>query len=299
LKRSNRLVLLIGIFLAVVAFVLILVTLQGGGTTPTDQPATTAKFVIARVDIPLGAKIQEDQLGYKEVPLADKLVNGFADTSFVVGQTARQSVTAGQAITTDILTGSSGSIADIEVPAGKVAMALQVDQVSGVGTITKAGDHVDLLIALTGDKFPVVTLNPDDDSITVVSGLNSTSVKLLLQGMQVLGTLLPPPPQATGDNTGTTEDPETSLTGQQQIVILALDAQQVEVMKYAQVEASISIVLRSADDFRDPVTGLPLDPTLIVPATTTGITLKGIVDDYGVLIPQLVEAILPAQPANP
>lgn len=300
MKRSNRLVLLIGIFLAVVAFVLILVTLQGGGTGPgPDTPPTTAKFVIAKVDIPLGAKIQEDQLGYKEVPIADKLVNSFADTSFVVGQTARQSVTAGQAITTDILTGSSGSIADIEVPAGKVAMALQVDQVSGVGTITKAGDHVDLLIALTGDKFPVVTLNPEDDSITVVSGLNSTSVKLLLQGMQVLGTLLPPPPQATGDNTGAPTDPETALTGQQQIVILALDAQQAEVVKYAQVEANISIVLRSADDFRDPATGLPLDPTLIVPATTTGITLKSIVDDYGVLIPQLVEAILPAQPANP
>ena len=301
MKRSNRLVLLIGIFLAVVAFVLILVTLQGGGGGGGGTPAepTTAKFVIATVDIPLGAKIQEEQLGYKDVPIADKLTNGFADTSFVVGQTARQSVTAGQAITTDILTGSSGSIANIEVPAGKVAMALQVDQVSGVGTITKAGDHVDLLIALTGDKFPVVTLNPEDDSITVVSGLNSTSVKLLLQGMQVLGTLLPPPPQATGDNTGTTEDPETALTGQQQIVILALDAQQAEVVKYAQVDASISLVLRSADDFRDPVTGLPLDPTLIVPATTTGITLKSIVDDYGVLIPQLVEAILPAQPANP
>ncbi|MEW6225143.1 MAG: Flp pilus assembly protein CpaB [Chloroflexota bacterium] len=301
MKRSNRLVLLIGIFLAVVAFVLILVTLQGGGTGPgPDTPPTTAKFVIAKVDIPLGAKIQEDQLGYKEVPIADKLVNSFADTSFVVGQTARQSVTAGQAITTDILTGSSGSIADIEVPAGKVAMALQVDQVSGVGTITKAGDHVDLLIALTGDKFPVVTLNPDDDTITVVSGLNSTSVKLLLQGMQVLGTLLPPPPAQTGDNTGgATGDAETSLTGQQQIVILALDAQQSEVVKYAQVEGNISIVLRSADDFRDPATGLPLDPTLIVPATTTGITLKSIVDDYGVLIPQLVEAILPAQPANP
>ena len=300
MKRSNRLVLLIGIFLAVVAFVLILVTLQGGTGGPNpDAPPTTAKFVIAKVDIPLGAKIQEDQLDYKQVPIADKLVNSFADTSFVVGQTARQSVTAGQAITTDILTGSSGSIADIEVPAGKVAMALQVDQVSGVGTITKAGDHVDLLIALTGDKFPVVTLNPEDDSITVVSGLNSTSVKLLLQGMQVLGTLLPPPPAQTGDNTGTAEDPETSLTGQQQIVILALDAQQSEVLKYAQVEGNISIVLRSADDFRDPATGLPLDPTLIVPAPTTGITLKSIVDDYGVLIPQLVEAILPAQPANP
>jgi Flp pilus assembly protein CpaB len=78
-------------------------------------------------------------------------------------------------------------------------------------------------------------------------------------------------------------------------VILGVDAQQAEVIKYAQTEGDISIVLRSADDFRDPVTGLPLDPTLIVPVTTTGITLKSLVDNYGVLVPQLVEAILPTQ----
>jgi Flp pilus assembly protein CpaB len=157
---------------------------------------------------------------------------------------------------------------------------------------------VDMLIGLTGDKFPVVTLDPETNSVAVVSGLNSTSVKLLLQGMQVLGTLLPPPPADTGATEGETTTSETALTGQQQIVIVALDAQQAEVIKYAQIEGSISLILRSADDFRDPTTGLPLDPNLIVGATTSGITLKGLVDDYGVLVPQLVEAILPAQAAG-
>ena len=45
-------------------------------------------------------------------------------------------------------------------------MAVQVDQVSGVGTLTQAGDLVDMVVGLTADKFPVVTLNPGDDSIT-------------------------------------------------------------------------------------------------------------------------------------
>ena len=52
-----------------------------------------------------------------------------------------------------------------------------------------------MVVGLTDDKFPVITVNPADDSVTVVSGLNSTSVKVLLQGMQVLGTLLPPAAQ--------------------------------------------------------------------------------------------------------
>ena len=305
MKRSNRLVLLIGIFLAVVAFVLVLVSLQGGGGGGGGTPPqpTTTHWVVAKIDIPLGSKITADMVDSSgEKPIADKPVNGYGDVSQVIGKTVRATVTAGQAITSDVFTGATGNITNIEVPAGKVAMALQVDQVSGVGTLTTPGDHVDMLIALTGGAFPVVTLNPQDQSVTVVSGLNNTSVKLLLQGMEVLGTLLPPAAPATGNNAqaspGTGGGP-TTLNGQQQIVIVAVDAQQAEVIKYAQVEGNISLVLRSADDFRDPTTGLPLDPKLIVPATTTGITLKSLVDDYGVLVPQLVEAILPGQSPRP
>jgi Flp pilus assembly protein CpaB len=304
LKRSNRLVLLIGVFLAIVAFVGVLILFQqggGGGGGGRVEERTTVDVVIAASDIPLGSKITADMLTTEKRDKADQPPDGYSVPSDVIGQTARQSVTQGQYISTAILSGDSGSIANIEVPAGKVAMAIQVDQVSGVGTITKAGDHVDMLIGLTGDKFPVVTLDAETNSVSVVSGLNSTSVKLLLQGMQVLGTLLPPPPQDTGNNAEgeDTGQPDTALTGQQQIVIVAVDAQQAEVIKYAQIEGSISLVLRSADDFRDPETGLPLDPNLIVPVTTAGITLKSLVDDYGVLVPQLVEAILPAQAANP
>ena len=138
-------------------------------------------------------------------------------------------------------------------------MAVQVDQVTGVGTVIKTGDYVDMVVGFTGDKFPVITLNPADDTFTVVSGLNSTSVKVLIQGMQVLGTLLPPPPArptARPTTAPTTARPAARpSTGQQQIVILAVDAQQAEVIKFAQLDGSISLVLRSADDFLDPVTG--------------------------------------------
>jgi len=298
LKRSNRLVLLIGIFLALVAFVLVVMTLQGTREGPNLTP-TTVTVVIAARDIPLGAKITADAVTTEERPLADDPPDGYSAPGDVIGQTARQAATKGQTITSAIVYGTGGSVGAITVPVGKVGIAVQVDQVSGVGTLTKTGDFVDMLVALTGDKFPVVTVNPDDQSITVVSGINSTSVKLLLQGAQVIGTLLPPPPADTGNNAeaspGTDAGAPTSLNGQQQIVILAVDAQQAEIIKYAQLDGSISLVLRSADDFRDPVTGEPLDPTLIVPAQTTGVTLRSLVDNNGILVPELVEAILPAQ----
>src|SRR6185295_13513651 len=159
--------------------------------------------------------------------------------------------------------------------------------------------YVDMIVGFTGDKFPVITLNPADDSFTVVSGLNNTSVKVLIQGMQVLGTLLPPPPASNDTSSDTsgdsTSEPSTTLDeGQHQIVILAVDAQQSELIKFAQLDGNISLTLRSADDFLDPNTHQPL-PDGPVPDDTTGIILKGLVDTYGVIPPELVETVLPAQ----
>ena len=83
-------------------------------------------------------------------------------------------------------------------------MAVQVDQVSGVGTIINAGDYVDMVTGITGtDKVPSniapVPAAPRAARLARPRGLtpeirpyNPTTVKTLIQGIQVLGTLLPP-----------------------------------------------------------------------------------------------------------
>ena len=71
--------------------------------------------------------------------------------------------------------------------------------------------------------------------------------------MQVLGTLLPPPPRRgqTAPRLRRSQRPAaTSLTGQQEIVILAVTAQQAEVIKFAQMDGSIILVLRSRGGLR-------------------------------------------------
>jgi Flp pilus assembly protein CpaB len=180
------------------------------------------------------------------------------------------------------------------------AIAVQVDMVSGVGTLIKTGDYVDMVVGLTGDKFPVVTLNPQDDSITVVAGLNSTSVKLLLDGIQVLGTIRQAAPTtgnqgnqpAPSAGAAATERPTTLNDETQELVLLGVTAQQAEVIKFAQIDGTISLVLRSSADFVD-ANG---EPIVSLPPGTTGIILKTLVDGgYGVLRPELVEAIIPAQ----
>jgi pilus assembly protein CpaB len=296
LKRSNRLVLLVGVFLAIVAFVAVLL-LRPGTPTPEQQVKTTQPTVIATADILLGARIQADQVRVEEKPIDGRDADAFGDVSQVVGQKVRQPVVAGQAITARTLSGgATGQILDIEVPRGKRAMTVRVDQVTGVGTVIKTGDYVDMIVGFPPDAFPVITTNPADDSFTVVAGLNSRSVKVLLQGMQVLGTLLPPPPPQAEGQQQQQGQAGTALTDQQEIVALAVDPQQAEVIKFAQItgEGAISLILRSGDDFLDPATGQPIDPPPL-PDPTTGIILKSLVDRYGVLPPELIETVLPAQ----
>jgi pilus assembly protein CpaB len=300
LKRSNRLVLLIGVFLAIVAFVGVIL-LRPGSSGPGNQTQAPTKLptVVAAVDIPLGARITADKVTTTDLDVAGRSPGAYGDVSQVLNKKVRDKVVAGQQLTPDTFGETAqGQIIDIEVPPTKRAITVEVDQVTGVGTVIKTGDYVDMVVLFPPDQFPVITANPQDNSFTVVAGLNGTSVKLLLQGMQVLGTLLPPAPAQPQAQEGQQQQAPSGTAlqeGQHEIVALNVDAQMVEVIKFAQVAGNISLVLRSADDFIDPTTGLPLE-TPPLPDETTGIILKTLVDRYGVLPPELIETVLPEQP---
>lgn len=306
MKRSNRLVLLIGIFLAVVAFAGVLILSGGGrsGSSGPPPPPTELPTVFAIADIPLGTKIRADQVQVRQQPITQRDVTAFSSDTLVIGKVVRENVVNGAQLTALTLTGgSSGQILNLEVPAGQRAISIRVDQVTGVGTVIKNGDFVDLVVGLGAEAFPVITINPADDSVVPVAGLNGTSVKLLLQGMQVLGTLLPPPPPAADPNAPAPPpgNQPTGLTEQQQIVILSATAQQVEVIKFAELVApdqGRSLVLRSPDDFVDEA-GNKLPPEAIIPDVTTGIILKTLVDIYGVLPPELIETVIPGASPRP
>src|SRR6185436_3626740 len=218
LKRSNRLVLLIGVFLAVVA-------------------------VVAVTEITLGATVTQDMVTVQELKVDERKDNAIVSDKLIIGEVARRKIIAGAQLTTSDFATSGTACGTIDVPPTLRAMSVMVDQVSGVGTIINAGDYTDAVVGFTGDKFPVVTVDPKDDTITVVQGLNGTTVKMLIEGMQVLCRQLPPPPAAAQGQQGqqpaqptTGGEQQTSLTGQQEIVILAVTPTQAEILKFAQLD---------------------------------------------------------------
>ena len=322
-RSSNRLVLLVGLFLAVVAFVLIAIMFQnnaGGGSGGPSAAPTTANVVVAAKDIALGSKITADAVQTKSVPVGDKPADSYGDPSQVIGQTVRQNVTSGQLVTSVVLTGGT-SIQDISVPAGYVGISVLVDQVTGVGTLIKAGDYVDVVTGFNifpevsydkatpaptaraaGSPKPTPTPNPSAQpssaNVTINAvdgaGYNPNSVKTVVEGLQVLGTLLRQP---TGDAAASGAPGTTLVDGQKQIVILAATAQQAEAIRYAQVDSggSIALLLRSSADCQTPdgkASSCPIIPT-------SGITLRMMVDSWGVLPPQVVQVLEPTPYPSP
>ncbi len=291
MKRSNRLIILIGILLAVVAFVGVLILGSGGGGTGGGgaTPPPTVKVVTAKVDIALGTVVTADMLSTKDENSDLVPVNAVTEPKSIVGVPVRQTVYTGQVMQTSMFSAAGvSSSAEIlkNLEPGFRAMAVQVDQVTGVGTIIQPGDRVDVVISFedTDAKFPVVAEGattregtpPQEVRNFKVSDdlLNNTSIKVLVQNSKVLGTLLPPPPAENSQQASpppASSGGQVALTGQQQIVILQLTAQQVELVRFAQLDGNLSLVLRATGDKDAP------------PDVTTGITLFELVERWGVL----------------
>ena len=102
MKRSNRLILLIGFLLAAVAFVGIVLLLNnqgGGGGGGGDVPdAAKSTIVVTTADVPLGTTITADLVTAQEVKITEKPVGAYTLTSEVIGRTITTQLTKGQLI---------------------------------------------------------------------------------------------------------------------------------------------------------------------------------------------------------
>lgn len=295
MKRSNRLILLIGILLAVVAFVEIIVIFQGGGgvtgggAAPT--PPAQLPTVYAKTDIPFGTTVTASMVESQLKPVDQRAADAFGDVRSVIGRTMTTAIIAGNQLEEADFALSRAGQAPIapNIAPGLRAVAVQVDQVSGVGTLINVGDRVDVIAAFDSKEWimpvPPVTGNAVP-SVAPVAG-NATTVKVLVEGLQVVGTLLPPPAatqsQGQPSPSAAPEAGTTALTGQQEIVIVAATPQQAEIIRFAQLDGTITLALRSPKDFVD-ANGKPVVPPV---DKTTGIILKTLVEQYGVLPPDL------------
>jgi pilus assembly protein CpaB len=292
-RRTSRLVLLLGIFLAALVFIVVLLANPGGGggTGQQAQPSAPveARVLIAAADIPLGTVITEELVPtafrQETLPVSAIRADAFGDASQAIGKTTRATLRSGQQV-------GAGDFQNrpipLEVAPGERAFAIQVNELTGVGNLVDVGDNIDLIISLSGGAFPVVQVL-DDGSVTVVAGINPLSVKLplLLQDVQIIGTITQPaPPPAEGTEGQPAPSAPPVITGASKLLILSVTPAQAEVLLFARTSGTLDVILRS-----------PADAGVTV--ETTGVILKTLVDDYGILPPEIVQVPIPTPLENP
>jgi len=285
LRRTSRLVLLAGIFLAAITFIVIVLLFNTNNNQtlpPGASQATDRNVVVAVQDIPFGTLVTSAMVTTQKVAITAANPGAFRDPSQIIGQKNTAAVSAGQQLTAEMF-GAAGA-ANVHPDPGKGfrAFAVTVNSNPDVGAVdlVQVGDYVDVLIS---EDVPVVAKNPDG-SVTgpppgVVIPNRSVKLPLLLENIQVIGLIDTAPPAATPAQNGQPAATAAPNLASSKILILAVTPAQAEVLLFARTTGKIDVVYRSAQD-TDQV-------------ATDGVILKTLIDKYGVLPPNVIVSQLP------
>ena len=296
MKRSNRLVILVGVLLAVLAFVAIVILLNQRGTVDPEAQPTTETVLVATQDIEIGDPVTPDAVEEVQVDPEAVVETPLRSASQVRGQPAIFAVPAGTQVTAELIGTAADPSRDIAalLQPGEKAVTFQVDRATGVDFLVKPGDTIDIVMSQeisvlqeTADSIA----NDDPEApprFEPVAGLeNQRTVKAVLQDKRVLyvsstRAIEAKPEDTNGDGVVDEQDTQAEQAPVDTVLIVfAGPVQDAEVVKFAQNDfseiGSLTAVVRHADD--DAV------------EETLGITIDQLVEEYGLRIPGLVEQL--------
>jgi pilus assembly protein CpaB len=293
-KRSNRLVIFLGVLLAVAAFVGIVILLNK--TAPVSPEATKVNVLVAKQDIAIGDPVTPAKVEVQEVLATAVKGTAMTDTSQVGGQPALTAIAKGSQVSQEdigLVQNPGGPPISTLLKPGEKAIAFQVDRVTGLDFLVKAGDHVDIVLSER-----ITVLQPTQDSVgkpasqqrfETVQGLDAVrTVKTVLQNKRVLYVS-----QSRTVTQAATASASPAPGGQAQtpatidrvVIVIAGTDQDSEVIKFAQNDVSeigvLTAVLRNTQDSATE--------------KTTGITIDRLVTQYGLAIPNIIKSLSPGR----
>jgi Flp pilus assembly protein CpaB len=305
-KRSNRLVILVGVLLAILAFVAIVILLSQQ-TPGDDEPAapTMETVLVATQEIAIGDPVTPDVVETREIPADGVQGTPLRDPSAVAGQPALIAVPAGSQVNAQVIGTERGDVICIAcmLEPGEKAVTFQVDRVTGADFLVKPGDSIDIVMS---EQISVLQETADSAANTdpeaparfeTVTGLeNQRTVKAILADKRVLyvsttrAIELEPTEDTNQDGVvDENDDPPTQAAVENVIIIFAGTDQDAEVIKFAQNDltevGSLTAVIRHAEDDEEE--------------DTIGVTIDQLVEEYGLRIPNIVEQLNEEAPETP
>jgi len=304
-KRSNRLVILVGVLLAVLAFVAIVILLNQQAPDAETPEAVEVTVLVANQDIAIGDPVTPDIVSEVQIPPEAEQQVALRSVTQVAGQPALFPIPEGSQVTAQAVGLDEGPVIDIAamLEPGEKAVTFQVDRVTGVDFLVKRGDTIDIVLSQqisvlqeTADS----AANEDPEAparFETVTGLdNQRTVKAVLQDKRVLyvsstRAVEPDPVEDTNQDgvIDENDEPPAQAAVDSVIIVFAGTNQDAEVIKFAQNDlgeiGSLTAVIRHADDDE--------------PDETLGITIDQLVEVYGLRIPSIVEQLNEEAPETP
>ena len=155
--RTNRALILLGLFLGLVSAALVVVYLSkaddSGGGNVSGGAATPV--VVASQGVPAGTRVTEDMVTLKSISSEAILPDVFLKTKDVVGQVTRVPLVAGEQVIPTKVTPTGFEIANVEnpalayvVPEGMRGVSVEVSSVIGASGLIRPGDYVDVILTV-------------------------------------------------------------------------------------------------------------------------------------------------------
>ncbi|MDO8611585.1 MAG: Flp pilus assembly protein CpaB [Dehalococcoidia bacterium] len=185
--RTNRALILLGLFLGLVSAALVVVYLSKADGGGGNVSAAKTPVVVASQDIPAGMRITEEMVDPKPISAEAVLSGAFEKKGDVVGQVARVPIVAGEQIVPSKVTATGAAITDVEnpplayvIPEGKRAVSIQVDNVIGASGLIRPGDYVDVILTVQ------VQSGGASGGAAGGSAISDQITRTILQNVQVL-----------------------------------------------------------------------------------------------------------------
>jgi len=173
MKGGSKLFVFAGVGLALVAVLLLVMNLQGGGKADANktEAATKVTIVEAKADIAAYAVLKVEDLVEHEVDATVAPIDAASSIGEVIGQSYRTPLTIGQPLLRSNLV-PPGLRNDITT--GMRAVALPVDEVSAMSGLVQDGDYIDIVFNARVNlvrNVPTDVLMVPEDSIYEIKGL--------------------------------------------------------------------------------------------------------------------------------
>ncbi len=311
--------MILGVGLAVLAFAVVyVITSKSVGSSPAAAVATPAPMIsiaVAKTDLDPYTILDPSNVAMLDVDASTAVSPTTRDANVLYGKMSRLNLVKGQPIQINQLTDTGFSNV---IEKGKRAYTLPVSERSTFGGTLTENDYIDLLWTHKFDVTQFIIV-PGADGKPQEKNKELMTTKTLLENIQVLRviSLRPPaPPPASGSsgssgssNAQAADSEQASAKRQspasapsnytvdaqpQAILVLAVTDQQAEVLKFAYENGVVDLALRSSAPLKgtDGKTTKGPDGKDVVgdhdPEKTTGITDKVLVEQYGLLVPEIL-----------